>query len=77
MNALQVTDAKEQTLEIRALMSARNSSDSFDLRCFVREHLITFVQQNYPAALPKTRAELTYANPGLLPAHPDVLPTRT
>ena len=76
VNALQVTDAKEQTLEIRALMSARNSSDSFDLRCFVREHLITFVQQHYPEALPKTRTELTYADAGLLHTHPDLLPVR-
>ena len=74
VNALQVTDAKERTLEIRALMSARNSSDSFDLRCYVREQLITFVQRNYPEALPKTRTELTYADAGLLQAYPELLP---
>lgn len=74
VNALQVTDSKEHTLEIRALMSARNSSDAFDLRCFVREHLVGFIQQHYPEALPKTRAELTYADAGSLHAQPELLP---
>lgn len=59
VSALQVTDAREQTIEIRALMSSANSSKSFDLRCFVREKLIEFVQTNYPECLPKTRAELS------------------
>ncbi len=56
VNVLQVTNAKEQTIELRALMSAANSSQAFDLRCFVRENLVTFIQQNYPESLPKTRA---------------------
>ncbi len=55
---LQVTDAKERTMELRALMSAADSSAAWDLRCEVREKLIEFVQKNYPEALPKTRAEL-------------------
>jgi small-conductance mechanosensitive channel len=57
VNVLQMSDAKEHTIEIRALMSARNSSDQWDLRCFVRERLIAFLQKNYPEALPRTRAE--------------------
>ncbi|MGI4727680.1 MAG: mechanosensitive ion channel family protein, partial [Janthinobacterium lividum] len=48
VNVLQVTDSKEQTIELRALMSASDSSRAFDLRCFVRENLVTFIQQNYP-----------------------------
>ena len=55
---LQITDSKEKTMEIRALMSAANSSDSFDLRCYVRENLINYIQQNYPESLPKTRTEI-------------------
>lgn len=58
VNVLQVTDSKETTMEIRALMSARNSSDAWDLRCFVREGLITFIQQTHPESLPRTRAEI-------------------
>jgi small-conductance mechanosensitive channel len=54
--ALQVTDVKERTMELRALVSAVDASTAFDLRCEVREKLVAFVQQNYPECLPKTRA---------------------
>jgi small-conductance mechanosensitive channel len=54
---LQVTHALATTIELRALVSARNSSEAWDLRCLVREGLITFLQQNYPASLPKQRLE--------------------
>ena len=54
---IQVTDCKERVIELRAIMSARNASDLFDLRCHIREQLITFIQQNYPESLPKTRSE--------------------
>jgi small-conductance mechanosensitive channel len=60
---LQVTDTTEHTMQIRALASASDSSKAWDLRCFVRESLILFLQQNYPASLPKTRAEFS-AMPG-------------
>ncbi|MFD2787630.1 mechanosensitive ion channel family protein [Hymenobacter rubripertinctus] len=53
---LQVTDSKERTLELRCLMSARNSGDAFDLRCDIREQLVAFIQQHHPESLPKTRA---------------------
>ncbi len=67
VNVLQVTDVKEHTMELRALMSAANSSQAFDLRCFVRENLVTFIQQNYPESLPKTRATLSPV-PTVVPA---------
>lgn len=54
---IQITDCKERVMEIRALMSARNAAEAFDLRCYIRENLITFIQQNYPESLPKTRSE--------------------
>jgi len=54
---LQITNATEQTLELRALMSAPDSSQAWDLRCEVREKLVQFLQQRYPQSLPKTRAE--------------------
>ncbi len=54
---LQITNATEQTLELRALMSFTDSSKGWDLRCYVREKLIQFLQQRYPQSLPKTRAE--------------------
>lgn len=55
VNVLQVTDAKERSLEIRALMSAKDSGTAWDLRVFIREKLIEFLQKNYPDSLPKTR----------------------
>lgn len=55
---LQVTDLKEHTIELRALMSARNASDAFDLRCEVREKLVTYIKDHYPDSLPRMRAEV-------------------
>ncbi|HEY1799831.1 MAG TPA: mechanosensitive ion channel domain-containing protein [Terriglobales bacterium] len=55
---LQVTDAKEHTLELRALMSAPDGSKAWDLRCHVREKLIQFLQAHHPQSLPRTRAEV-------------------
>ena len=56
VNVLQVTDAKERTLELRALASSSDAGKSWDLRCEVREKLVTFVQENYPGSLPRLRA---------------------
>lgn len=55
VNALQVTDANDKIIELRALMSSGNSGDAFDLRVFVRERLILFIQKNYPDCLPQFR----------------------
>jgi small-conductance mechanosensitive channel len=52
---LQVTDAKERTMELRALVSARNSSQAFDLRCYIRENLVKYIQEHNPESLPKNR----------------------
>ena len=55
VNVLQVTDARENTLEIRALMSAATSPAAWDLRVYVREKLVEFIQREYPESLPRTR----------------------
>jgi len=55
---IQVTNATERTIEVRALTSAADSSSAWDLRCEVREKLIRFLQENIPGALPKLRAEI-------------------
>ena len=55
--ALQVTDATERTIQIRALMSARNGPAAFDLRCYVRENLVQFLKTKYPLALPVQREQ--------------------
>lgn len=58
VNVLQTTDLKERTVELRALMSARNSGDAFELRCYVREHLLKFINENFREHLPRIRAEV-------------------
>jgi len=55
---LQVTKSAEQTLELRALMSAPTSGKAWDLRCHVREELVKYLQREYPHALPTVRAEI-------------------
>jgi small-conductance mechanosensitive channel len=55
---LQVVETNEHAVQLRALVSARTSEQAWDLRCEVREKLIVFLQQIYPTALPKQRAEL-------------------
>lgn len=58
VNVLQVTDSKEASVELRALMSAKDSPTAWDLRVLVREKLIEFLQKNYPESLPKKRVWL-------------------
>jgi small-conductance mechanosensitive channel len=55
--SLQVSDCKESTIELRALISANSASAAWDLRCEVREKLIDFLQREYPSALPRRRYE--------------------
>ncbi|PKQ61559.1 mechanosensitive ion channel protein MscS [Labilibaculum filiforme] len=55
VNVLQVTDSKETNVEIRILVSAKNSPTAWDLRVYIREKMIEFIQNNYPDSLPKTR----------------------
>lgn len=55
---LQVTKSAEQTLELRALMSAPTSGIAWDLRCHVREELVKYLQREYPQSLPTVRAEI-------------------
>ncbi|MER6948520.1 mechanosensitive ion channel domain-containing protein [Nonomuraea sp. NPDC000554] len=70
---LQVTDVQKNGLiELRALMSAADSPSAWDLKCDVREHLVTYIRENYPDALPRFRVEMpdegrpaaTWSTPG-------------
>ncbi|MFT3887364.1 MAG: mechanosensitive ion channel [Arachnia sp.] len=55
--SLQVTDAVGGHVRIRAVVSAATSGDLWDLRCFVREELIGWVQREAVYALPRMRVE--------------------
>jgi small-conductance mechanosensitive channel len=54
----QVVETNDQAMQLRILVSAGDSSKSWDLRCRVREGLIHFIQQNYPEYLPRVRADV-------------------
>ena len=57
---LQVIETTPDAIQLRALMSARNAPRSWDLRCEVREKMITWLQDVHPAALPRLRAEMAH-----------------
>ncbi len=61
---LQVTDANERAMQLRALVSSANSGNNWDLRCLVREGLIAFIGREHPDALPRLRAEALLAHDG-------------
>ncbi|MFA5334760.1 MAG: mechanosensitive ion channel domain-containing protein [Candidatus Omnitrophota bacterium] len=58
VDVLQVTNATEKTIELRALMSAADSPAMWDLRCEVRENLLEFLQRRFPECLPRIRIEM-------------------
>ncbi|KAB7528774.1 mechanosensitive ion channel [Flagellimonas olearia] len=62
LNILQVTDSKPTHVEVRALMSAKDSSTAWDLRVHVREKLIDYLQKNYPESIARTRIMLQQTN---------------
>jgi small-conductance mechanosensitive channel len=68
---LQVTGSTAQAMEIRCLMSSLDASKGWNLKCEIREGLLNFIQANYPASLPRVRAELR--RDGLKP-EPEILP---
>lgn len=56
---LQVTESDHNGIVLRGLMSARNSPAAWDLRCEIREKVVTWLQQAHPDALPRLRAEVS------------------
>ena len=58
VQGVQVTDLKERTVEVRALMSSGDSSALWNLRCEVREKLLEFIRKEYPGSLPRVRAQM-------------------
>jgi small-conductance mechanosensitive channel len=58
VSSLLVTDAVGGYVQVRFLISASDSSRQWDLRCEVREHMVSWIQKNHPSALPVTRISL-------------------
>jgi len=63
--AFQITDFRSDSVEIRILASAETSPKLFDLRCEIREKILSFLQDRYPSAFPRVRTALSR-----LPAQP-------
>lgn len=54
---LQVTEAGERAIQLRALVTAADSGKAWELRCRVREALLDFMQREYPQFLPQLRVD--------------------
>jgi small-conductance mechanosensitive channel len=64
---LQVTEAGEYSMTVRAIVSAPDASRAWDLRCMVREGLIKYINEHYPECLPKRRLILQEGGGGTDP----------
>jgi small-conductance mechanosensitive channel len=58
-NALQVTDATNALIRVRALVSAKDAGTLWDLRCLVRERLVNWIQHHEPDSRPRIRVDST------------------
>ncbi len=54
---VQVTSAEQAVVQLRALVSAADSSQMWDLRCLVRERLVTFLAGQAADTLPRLRTQ--------------------
>jgi hypothetical protein len=44
-------------MEVRALMSAKDSGSAWELRCEIREKLLDYLRKTYPDSLPRIRLD--------------------
>ena len=58
---LQVTEAVGGLVRVRILVSAADAGKLFDLRCIVREAMVTWMQRAMPESLPVQRVVMTDA----------------
>ena len=58
VKVLQVTDAVGRMVRIRVLVTASDAPTLFDLRCHVREELVSWLQRRDPDGLPRERTEI-------------------
>jgi hypothetical protein len=53
-----VTGSEGGFVTVRFVMSAKDSDDQWTIRCEVREKMMTWLQQEHPEALPRTRVSM-------------------
>jgi hypothetical protein len=51
--SLAVTDTTPSTIEVRAVVTAKDADDIWTARCTVREQMITWLYEKHPYALPR------------------------
>ena len=66
-----VTESNDQALQVRLLMSAANSARAWELRCRVREAMVSYLQREWPQHLPRRRLRWPSNEHGEAPA-PDL-----
>ncbi|OWQ92202.1 mechanosensitive ion channel protein MscS [Roseateles aquatilis] len=71
---VQVVDTTERTMQIRVLVSAKDSGKAFDLRCELREGLIAYIQKEFPQSLPRVRALMESEPAPMAPMEKPTLP---
>ena len=55
---LHVSALTDRTVEIRCQVSAADRDKGFELCCVIREKMLGWIRQNYPAAFPVTRFQM-------------------
>ena len=71
---VQVTDATGGYVRVRVLVSSGNAGDLWDLRCFVRERLVDWLQSTSATSLPRTRMLVADNEPEAPPSAPPSSP---
>lgn len=64
---LQVTDCTDRAVQLRALISAADADRLWNLRCSVREQLVTYLQNQLADKWPRVRTEFTAVDPQRTP----------
>jgi len=54
---IQVVDASDRAIQLRALVRAQDAPKAWDLRCRIREGMVDFIQREYPQFLPQIRSD--------------------
>jgi small-conductance mechanosensitive channel len=67
VKVLQVTETSEKCIQLRILASSPDSSKSWDLRCYLRENMINFINCHYPGSLPQLRTTLQQGDTDVKP----------
>lgn len=73
VQVVQVVETQRDAIEVRLLMSAKDSPTLFDLRCDIREGMLDWLTQTQPEAFAQTR--ITFAEQDATQA-PEVLRTK-